>query len=997
MAKIKTKARALDMLGRQQIAGIPTALSELFKNAHDAYADNVEVDYIRKKNLLILRDNGLGMSRDDFEERWLTIGTDSKFIDEDSIGAPTTDDKKKKRPIMGEKGIGRLAIAAIGPQVLVITRSRKNDILGNIVVSFVNWTLFSLPKLNLEDIDIPIIELNHDESLNKKHIDNLISQALKNVNNLTGKISQNKIEQLIKQIEYFDYDPEFWSIALDNLDKQLNLIPSRPHLNLENESGTHFIIAPVDDILSDEVEGFDTKKRTDQASRLEKALLGFTNTMYEHSQVPIIARFRDHTLHGECIDRISESVFFTPEEFSIADHHFNGNFNEFGQFEGTIKIYGEEKSIVVPWAENNNKEVLCGPFNLNLAYIHGTQRDSKLSPEIWQDLRDKTDKFGGLYIYRDGIRILPYGDSDFDFLRIEQRRSKSLKEYFFSYRRMFGAIELTKEFNCELKEKAGREGFIENKAYKQLKAILENFFISIASDFFNDKSELAATFIETRARQQREYELLKKREKLKTTKRKNFEAALNKFFTKLDEGKLDSSILQSNNKLDTLFNNFNQNTDSIDDLAFSVESVVNNDFGKLINDIEINKPTGIGLNKNLADQWDLYQVRKNELINKISNVKNNANKILVSFEEKYGDRTGLRRRFNDSLVNQDEYQRKLLNEAFNKATSILEDLQQQVKKMITHNREVAKKNTDEVFNAFNSTSFQGVTVEQLYRIKNELETKSDNSSSMVIENINLITERLLTAKEDSEQNITSSSELVSVLESEYEHIKEQNDRNLHLAQIGMAVGIINHEFNHNVLSIRRGLNEMQVFANRSENFRAIYDRVRSGFDHLDAYLKTFTPLTRSQSRRRTTITGKALSEFIESVFDDRFKKEEVRISYTSSFINQSIQAYTSTIYSVFINLIDNAIYWVSKGSADKSITLDASKNGFKIMDSGPGIPTIDHENVFEFGFGRRIGGQGMGLYIARQTLQRDGFDITLESYQPNTGAVFIIEPIQDKE
>ncbi|EIX1535752.1 ATP-binding protein, partial [Cronobacter sakazakii] len=188
MAKIKTKARALDMLGRQQIAGIPTALSELFKNAHDAYADNVEVDYIRKKNLLILRDNGLGMSRDDFEERWLTIGTDSKFIDEDSIGAPTTDDKKKKRPIMGEKGIGRLAIAAIGPQVLVITRSRKNDILGNIVVSFVNWTLFSLPKLNLEDIDIPIIELNYDESLNKKHIDNLISQALKNVNNLTGKI-----------------------------------------------------------------------------------------------------------------------------------------------------------------------------------------------------------------------------------------------------------------------------------------------------------------------------------------------------------------------------------------------------------------------------------------------------------------------------------------------------------------------------------------------------------------------------------------------------------------------------------------------------------------------------------------------------------------------------------------------------------------------------------------------------------------------------------------
>ena len=44
------------MLGRQQIAGIPTAISELFKNAHDAYADRVEVDYYRRDGLFVLRD-----------------------------------------------------------------------------------------------------------------------------------------------------------------------------------------------------------------------------------------------------------------------------------------------------------------------------------------------------------------------------------------------------------------------------------------------------------------------------------------------------------------------------------------------------------------------------------------------------------------------------------------------------------------------------------------------------------------------------------------------------------------------------------------------------------------------------------------------------------------------------------------------------------------------------------------------------------------------------
>ena len=53
MARFQVRARTVDMLGRQQIAGIPTAISELFKNAHDAYARCVEVDYFRDTRLFI--------------------------------------------------------------------------------------------------------------------------------------------------------------------------------------------------------------------------------------------------------------------------------------------------------------------------------------------------------------------------------------------------------------------------------------------------------------------------------------------------------------------------------------------------------------------------------------------------------------------------------------------------------------------------------------------------------------------------------------------------------------------------------------------------------------------------------------------------------------------------------------------------------------------------------------------------------------------------------
>src|SRR5580700_1479232 len=83
MPKIRTRARAVDMLGRQQIAAIQNALSELFKNAHDAYATHACADYFEDsgpggEGFIVVRDDGVGMTRRDFEDKWLVLGTESK-------------------------------------------------------------------------------------------------------------------------------------------------------------------------------------------------------------------------------------------------------------------------------------------------------------------------------------------------------------------------------------------------------------------------------------------------------------------------------------------------------------------------------------------------------------------------------------------------------------------------------------------------------------------------------------------------------------------------------------------------------------------------------------------------------------------------------------------------------------------------------------------------------------------------------------------------------
>ena len=155
MANIRVRARAVEMLGRQQIAGIPTALHELLKNAHDAYADQVEVDFFRQDKSLLIRDDGVGMTLDEFETRWLTLGTESK-LEGNAIKPPYTDPHKPLRPVLGEKGIGRLAIAAIGRPMLILTRAERNGKLKNLVACFIHWGLFEIPGLDLSEIEIPV-------------------------------------------------------------------------------------------------------------------------------------------------------------------------------------------------------------------------------------------------------------------------------------------------------------------------------------------------------------------------------------------------------------------------------------------------------------------------------------------------------------------------------------------------------------------------------------------------------------------------------------------------------------------------------------------------------------------------------------------------------------------------------------------------------------------------------------------------------------------------
>ena len=479
MAKFTTRARAIDMLGSQQVANASTAISELFKNAHDAYATRVEADYFKDKELILIRDDGIGMTLEDFKNHWLVIGTEHKIQNEHQTLNYQPPDSKK-RPITGEKGIGRLAIALLGEQALVLTRAKRQDGVHKLLMCFIHWGLFKVPRINLDEIDIPIKCVPEGMLPNKDDVQKLLTQVKKSVKKLQNNHGEEKFKKILEDIEKVQVDPE-------DLNGFLRDRLSKKDLSLQdNNHGTHLLIFPANEGISYEIE-LELDKKEGKKKDFSKFLLGFTNSVFREQKAPPIATaFRYWETMGEPIDIIREGEFFTKKELESADCKVSGSFDKFGQFKGDIRVLGKEiKGHVISWRKER-LQTSCGPFEVEFGYIAGKQRESKIPANEWQRIRDKLQLIGGIYVYRDRIRILPYGNSDVDWLGIEERRTKSAGYYVFSHRRIFGAVRLTSPQNKELREKAGREGFQNDKAYRQLREILRNMLLQLAIDFFRD-------------------------------------------------------------------------------------------------------------------------------------------------------------------------------------------------------------------------------------------------------------------------------------------------------------------------------------------------------------------------------------------------------------------------------------------------------------------------------------------------------------------------------
>ena len=220
-------------------------------------------------------------------------------------------------------------------------------------------------------------------------------------------------------------------------------------------------------------------------------------------------------------------------------------------------------------------------------------------------------------------------------------------------------------------------------------------------------------------------------------------------------------------------------------------------------------------------------------------------------------------------------------------------------------------------------------------------------------------------------------------------MRERSNVDLELAQLGMAVEVISHEFGGTVRAVRANLRRLKAWADVNPDLEPVYTGLRTSFEHLDGYLNLFTPLQRRLRRTRSRFRGAEIFRFLEDLFEERLKETRVALEATSAFRDHELTGFRATFYPVFVNLVDNAIYWTRPSrhpTRDEPgvITLDAEGDAMYVRDNGTGVAERDRERIFELWFTLKDGGRGAGLYISRAVLAREGY--TIEAVDPASGS-----------
>jgi anti-sigma regulatory factor (Ser/Thr protein kinase) len=418
--QFSSDTQLLSELGERLISKPHIALAELVKNCYDADATkvNIWIDNTEGERKLILKDNGNGMSKDQFLSEWMKIGTRSKM--------KSTDSNMYSRKITGSKGIGRFATRFLGGKLKLetVALAEHEREYRKITAEF-PWVDAKEGNLSSFKIHYKIIGKQKEEDKGTALI----------ISDLRYKWSENELKEIVKYLA---------EIVSPPLPKAI-----RKRLRGERDPGLTLLFGPPE-------RGENVSQAMDE---LFERFLARMDIYVNGDRVEYTCRYKGK------------------KELTRLSHKLHEG-NMLGVVFAQIRYYPRRKDAFA-----------------NMETIDGRKASKYLT------------EYGGVRVFDRGIRVLPYGEINDDWLGISKDKARNsrkwgsdITESFFpenslqkaealnpvlntpANHQLLGAVYVESVRQNEIKENTDqeilllpamdREGFLDNQAFKQLVSII---------------------------------------------------------------------------------------------------------------------------------------------------------------------------------------------------------------------------------------------------------------------------------------------------------------------------------------------------------------------------------------------------------------------------------------------------------------------------------------------------------------------------------------------
>lgn len=423
-------ARLISILGDQLISDKWVGVIELVKNCYDADAETVKVtfeDFLDIEQTIpqtiIIEDDGLGMNLDTILNVWMKPATPNKLNQKkDQRFTP------KGRVMQGDKGVGRFAIYKLGDIVEVYTKTRNTDEI-KLTLDFKSYADDTFVQSNHQDRFLSDIK-------NQYQIDDVPSKVINTKNQGTTIV--------IKALR------NAWK--KDDLDKLLKAFyrmmpPQLPGINSPKDFEIKVYWSEVE-------EKFKQKSFDEILSLAPFYFEGFIETdgtldfTYKHGQKKVARRF---------------NIFNDEKEIAEFDIWNLKLFREtfLDQIDKTSKAVKGNLKVV--------KHPQIGHF---MFFFYAYDWRSPL-----EGIKDDEKRFlqeNSVFLYRDNVRVFPYGERGVDWLNLSKGRAEDRAGSYFSYNDLIGFIFITQNENSVLRDAADREGLMNiNGSYEEFISLVQ--------------------------------------------------------------------------------------------------------------------------------------------------------------------------------------------------------------------------------------------------------------------------------------------------------------------------------------------------------------------------------------------------------------------------------------------------------------------------------------------------------------------------------------------